>query len=62
MKYDRLLKKRSNAPTLCYVARDENLTPGITYGPVIRDVYIVECCTAGYGSVIINGTEFSLID
>lgn len=58
MKYERLLKRQSGAPTLCVVSRDENLTPGITYGPVIRDVYIVECCTAGYGSVIINGTEF----
>lgn len=30
------------------------------YGPVIRDVYIVECCTSGFGSVIINGTEFPI--
>lgn len=60
MKYDRFLKKQSDTPTLCFVARDENLTPGVTYGPVIRDVYIVECCTEGYGSVIINGNEFSV--
>ncbi len=60
MLYQRFIKKQSDAPTLCYVARDENLTPGVTYGPVIRDVYIVECCISGYGSVIINGTEFSV--
>ncbi len=58
MKYERFLKKQGKAPMLCYCARDEKLTPGATHGPVIRDVYIVECCTAGYGSVIINGTEF----
>ncbi len=58
MKYDRFLKKQSDAPTLCICARDENLIPGVTYGPVIRDVYLIECCTSGYGSVIINGTEF----
>lgn len=58
MIYQRFKKQQSDAPTVCYVGRDENLTPGITYGPVIRDVYIVECCTSGYGSVIINGNEF----
>lgn len=27
------------------------------YGPVIRDIYLLECCESGYGSVIINGKE-----
>ena len=27
-------------------------------GPVTRSVYIIECCTEGKGSVIINGKEF----
>ena len=43
---------------LCYGGWDRDLDPGIRYGPVIRDTYIIECCTGGYGSVIINGTEF----
>ena len=60
MRHERFLKKLSDVATLCYVARDENLAPGATHGPVIRDVYIVECCTAGFGSVIINGNEFSV--
>ncbi len=60
MLYQRFLKEHSDAPTLCYAARDKNLTPGVTYGPVIRDVYIVECCVSGYGSVIINGAEFTV--
>lgn len=41
-------------------AEDKNLKPGVRYGPVIRDLYIIECCTAGYGSVIINGNEFKI--
>ncbi len=45
-------------PFLLKVDADENLTPGATFGPVIRSVYIFECCTAGYGSVIINDREF----
>lgn len=45
-------------PVLYCCRLDENLEPGIRFGPVIRDVFIIECCTAGYGSVIINGREF----
>ena len=46
------------APILLRVDADKNLAPGATFGPVIRSVYIFECCTSGYGSVIINGREF----
>ena len=31
---------------------------GKSCGPTVRNVYLLECCTAGYGSVIINGTEY----
>jgi len=37
---------------------DTRIKPGATFGPAIRDIYLVECCTKGYGSVIINGREF----
>ena len=50
--------RREEALRLCYGGWDRDLEPGIRYGPVIRDTYIIECCTGGYGSVIINGTEF----
>ncbi len=60
MQYQRFLKTQGSDPVLCYCGRDENLEPGARYGPVIRDVYIIECCTGGYGSVIINGTEFKI--
>ena len=43
---------------VCYCEEERDLKPGARFGPVIRDIYIVECCTEGYGSVIINGTEF----
>ena len=39
-------------------AERERVNPGSHYGPVIRSVHILECCTAGSGSVIINGTTF----
>jgi len=47
-------------PMLCFCDRDKDLEPGIRYGPVIRDIYIIDCCTGGYGSVIINGNEFKV--
>lgn len=33
-------------------------THGPIYGPVIRSVYLLECCTDGEGSVTINGKTF----
>lgn len=47
-------------PSLLFSGIDDNLKPGDTYGPVIRDCYIIECCTGGYGSLIIGGNEFEL--
>lgn len=60
MKYDYYVKRHSEEPEVCYSGCDKNLEGGITYGPVIRDVFIIECCTAGFGSVTINGKEFPL--
>lgn len=60
MLYEHFVKEHREEPTICHCGRDENLKPGVRFGPVIRDIYIVECCTDGFGSVIINGTEFPL--
>lgn len=49
-----------SAPLLLKVDADDNLAPGATFGPIIRSVYIFECCHSGYGSVIINGKEFPI--
>lgn len=47
-------------PTVLYCEKEDNLLPGECYGPIVRDVYIIECCVEGYGSVIINNKSFSV--
>ena len=49
-----------DVPTVYACGRDENLEPGATFGPVIRDVYVIECCFSGYGGVVINGKEYAV--
>lgn len=60
MRYERFRAAQGPEEILCYCDVDENLTPGVRYGPVVRDVFLIECCTGGYGSVIINGREFGI--
>lgn len=47
-----------SAPVLLEIDRDTDLAPGTVFGPIVRSAYIFDCCTSGYGSVIINGREF----
>ncbi len=47
-------------PAVLYCEKEYDLLPGECYGPIIRNVYIIECCAEGYGSVIINGQEFPI--
>ena len=58
MIYERFAGERRDIPSVYYSKIDSNLEPGIIYGPVIRDAFVIELCTSGLGSVIINGTEF----
>lgn len=44
-------------PIVCFCSWDI-VKPGDCYGPVIRDLYIIECCTSGTGSVVVNGKEY----
>lgn len=60
MIYNRNPQDQSLDVAFCYGGWDKALPPGIEYGPVIRDIYIVECCTGGKGGVIINGNRFPL--
>ncbi len=53
-------RTRRQEPAVLYCEKEYDLLPGQQYGPIIRDVYIIECCVEGYGSVIINGREFSV--
>jgi len=55
---ERKSNRRDEAVRFCYGGWDRNLEPGVRYGPVIRDTYVIECCTGGFGSAIINGVEF----
>ncbi len=52
------LRIKSDEPVVLYCEKETDLPPGITYGPVVRTVYIFETCVKGAGSVIINGKEF----
>ncbi len=53
-------EKKTEELSVLYCEEEKDLAPGACYGPVVRDIYIVECCEAGYGSVIINGKEFAV--
>lgn len=57
---DRELNGISREDIRVVYAGPENATPGSRFGPVIRSVYIIECCSGGCGSVIINGREFEI--
>lgn len=58
MIYERFISERQQEPALYYCDRDDRIPAGVCYGPVIRDIYIVECCTDGGGTVVINGRVF----
>lgn len=53
--------RRSNREEPVVLACEiDNTKPNSRYGPVIRNVYLIECCTQGHGTVTINGKEFSI--
>ena len=60
MLYEKFVSERRDLPFVYLCHKDVDLKPGIKYGPVIRDCFIIELCTSGVGSVIINGKEFPL--
>ena len=43
----------------CFCVKDITHSGG-TYGPIARKVYLLECCTRGEGSVVINGMRFPI--
>jgi len=53
-------KIKGSEPNVYYCALDKNITPGGVFGPVVRDLYLFECNTGGYGTVIINGKRFPI--
>ncbi len=53
-------KIKGSEPNVYHCALDRNLMPGAVFGPIVRDIYLFECNTGGYGTVIINGKSFPL--
>ena len=56
----KLLIMKKGAPAGCIGAIDKDLTPGSKCGPAIRNVFLVECCIGGYGSITINDKLFPI--
>ncbi len=44
---------------LYHIGQDKGVAPGRVYGPLIRDFYVIECCTQGEGVNVVNGREYS---
>ena len=50
-------RKANREEPMVLACKVDNPPAGARYGPVIRDIYLLECCESGYGAVIINGKE-----
>lgn len=53
-------RKANREEPIVLACKIDDPPPNVRYGPVIRDIYLLECCESGYGSVIINGREFPI--
>lgn len=53
-------RKANREEPMVLACKVDDPPPSARYGPVIRDIYLLECCESGYGSVIINGQEFPI--
>ena len=58
-------KSKTNAtlePTVYLCAWDtrQSVPPGSHYGPVVRNIYTLECNVSGYGTVTINNKTFDV--
>ena len=60
MTYESFRGERTDEPRLLYCEIDPDIEPGYKYGPVIRDVFIVESCIEGGGKILINDREFRI--
>ncbi len=52
------IKSAGEGVVLYYCAEDNDIRGGRKYGPSMTDLYIVECCTAGCGTVTLNSNTF----
>ncbi len=51
------IKTSGEGVCLYYCVEEENIEAGHIYGPSMTDLYIIECCTYGGGTVVLNGFE-----
>ena len=55
------LKNEHNyEPVVLCCGIDKDIKPGTRCGPVRRDIFLIESCKKGYGTIIINGREFPI--
>ena len=50
----------NHEPVVYYCSAEKNIKIGSRCGPVKRDVFLIESCIRGYGTIIINGNKFSV--
>ena len=50
-------RKANREEPMVLACKVDDPSAGTRYGPVIRDIYLLECCESGHGAVIINGKE-----
>ena len=60
MSLDRTKNKRNFEPFVYYCAVDKNIKQGSKCGPIKRDVFLIETCVRGGGTIIINDKEFHI--
>ncbi len=60
MPIEHFISEHRFEPMVYYSDIDNNIAPGTRFGPVTRDVFLVECCIRGYGKIIINNNEFPI--
>ena len=60
MSIDTIKNEYNFEPVVYYCGIDKDLPPGARCGPVRRDVFLIESCAKGYGTIIINDREFPI--
>ena len=53
-------RKANREEPIVLACKPDEPNAGTRYGPVIRDIYLLECCESGYGAVAINGKEYPI--
>ena len=60
MLLSKIKNERNFEPYVYYCAIDKNIKQGTRSGPIKRDVFLIESCIRGYGTIIINNKEFHI--